>query len=187
MLFACLQLPLWVAPNLVTFSGLVVNAGTACMLFAQCPRLACTDGFASLACAVGLFVYQTLDAIDGKQARRTVRPSGTRFTASASVTHMPPGLAFSTRIFPDASRGLHPYAKRWTCGLDEAAPCALQKTSSPLGELFDHGCDAVSTIFVTGRVRMRRHSRFSRPSSGCVTAPFAVGMQLRRGHARRIG
>lgn len=45
-------------------------------------------------CAFGLFVYQSLDAIDGKQARRT-------------------------------------------------------KSSSPLGELFDHGCDAVSTVFVT--------------------------------------
>jgi ethanolaminephosphotransferase len=39
---------------------------------------------------LGLFLYQTLDAIDGKQARRT-------------------------------------------------------GSSSPLGELFDHGCDAVST------------------------------------------
>ena len=45
-------------------------------------------------CSVGLFVYQSLDAIDGKQARRT-------------------------------------------------------GSSSPLGELFDHGCDSVSTVFVT--------------------------------------
>lgn len=44
-------------------------------------------------CAVGVFVYQTLDAIDGKQARRT-------------------------------------------------------KTNNPLGELFDHGCDAISTFIV---------------------------------------
>lgn len=44
-------------------------------------------------CALGLFVYQSLDSIDGKQARRT-------------------------------------------------------NTSSPLGELFDHGCDSISTIFV---------------------------------------
>lgn len=40
-------------------------------------------------CALGLFTYQALDAIDGKQARRT-------------------------------------------------------NSSSPLGELFDHGCDCVS-------------------------------------------
>lgn len=44
----------------------------------------------TLWCAIGLFIYQTLDAIDGKQARRT-------------------------------------------------------NSSSPLGELFDHGCDSLST------------------------------------------
>ena len=47
---------------------------------------------ATLAAAIGLFLYQSLDAIDGKQARRT-------------------------------------------------------GTSSPLGELFDHGCDSLSTGF----------------------------------------
>jgi len=50
----------------------------------QAPR------WAFFLCAVGLFVYQSLDAIDGKQARRT-------------------------------------------------------GTSTPLGELFDHGCDSIST------------------------------------------
>ena len=47
-----------------------------------------------MGCALGLFVYQTLDAIDGKQARRT-------------------------------------------------------NSSNALGELFDHGCDSMSTVFVT--------------------------------------
>ncbi len=47
-------------------------------------------GWACYLCALGLFIYQSLDAIDGKQARRT-------------------------------------------------------KSSSPLGELFDHGCDSIST------------------------------------------
>lgn len=46
--------------------------------------------WAYIACACGLFIYQSLDAIDGKQARRT-------------------------------------------------------NSSSPLGELFDHGCDSLST------------------------------------------
>lgn len=49
--------------------------------------------WASALCALGLFFYQSLDAIDGKQARRT-------------------------------------------------------NSSSPLGELFDHGCDSISTVFV---------------------------------------
>lgn len=52
--------------------------------YAQAPS------WAFIMSAVGLFIYQSLDAIDGKQARRT-------------------------------------------------------NSSSPLGELFDHGCDAVST------------------------------------------
>lgn len=46
-----------------------------------------------LLCAVSIFWYQTMDALDGKQARRT-------------------------------------------------------GTSSPLGELFDHGCDAMSTTLI---------------------------------------
>ncbi|NXY42172.1 CEPT1 ethanolaminephosphotransferase, partial [Ceuthmochares aereus] len=53
----------------------------------QAPSWACILG------ALGLFIYQSLDAIDGKQARRT-------------------------------------------------------NSTSPLGELFDHGCDSISTVFV---------------------------------------
>lgn len=49
--------------------------------------------WAYMLCGAGLFVYQSLDAIDGKQARRT-------------------------------------------------------GTAGPLGELFDHGCDSISTVFV---------------------------------------
>lgn len=53
-------------------------------------RLFQAPTWAYLACALGLFIYQSLDAIDGKQARRT-------------------------------------------------------NSSTPLGELFDHGCDSLST------------------------------------------
>lgn len=52
--------------------------------------------------ALGLFIYQSLDAIDGKQARRT-------------------------------------------------------NSSSPLGELFDHGCDAVSTGASLFTVQLNPH------------------------------
>ena len=88
------KLPLWLAPNLITITGLLVNMITSMILFYYSP-----DGrqeapsYAPLACAVGIFVYQTLDAVDGKQARRT-------------------------------------------------------GSSSALGELFDHGCDSLSTVFV---------------------------------------
>ncbi|XP_030745692.1 cholinephosphotransferase 1 isoform X1 [Sitophilus oryzae] len=89
-----LRIPLWFAPNLLTIMGLVVNIFTALLLVAfspdakqEAPRWTCA------LCALGLFIYQSLDAIDGKQARRT-------------------------------------------------------NSANPLGELFDHGCDSLSTVFV---------------------------------------
>ncbi|XP_011051256.1 PREDICTED: cholinephosphotransferase 1 isoform X5 [Acromyrmex echinatior] len=88
------KVPLWLAPNLITVLGLIVNIVTTLILVyyspdarTEAPRWAC------FLCALGLFIYQSLDAIDGKQARRT-------------------------------------------------------GTSTPLGELFDHGCDSISTVFV---------------------------------------
>lgn len=89
-------MPLWVAPNLITICGLILNVVTSTLVIMHSPQANSHDvpSYIFVLCAVGLFLYQTLDAIDGKQARRT-------------------------------------------------------NTSSPMGELFDHGCDAVSTIFVT--------------------------------------
>ena len=59
-----------------------------------------------LACAISLFIYQSLDAIDGKQARRT-------------------------------------------------------GTNNPLGEFFDHGCDAISNLLLIpcsgGAVGLNEH------------------------------
>ena len=82
----------WVAPNLLTLvalfwiiSGALIWAsqdGSYEMIF---PR------WTYVYVAFTVFMYQTFDAIDGKQARRT-------------------------------------------------------QTSSPLGQLFDHGCDAINTI-----------------------------------------
>ncbi|XP_014463990.2 cholinephosphotransferase 1 isoform X2 [Alligator mississippiensis] len=86
--------PAWLAPNAITMGGLLLNVLPTLLLVACCPRATEQAPFwVFLLCAVGLFLYQSLDAIDGKQARRT-------------------------------------------------------NSSSPLGELFDHGCDSVSTVFV---------------------------------------
>ncbi|KAM7344519.1 choline/ethanolaminephosphotransferase 1 bbc isoform 4-T4 [Cochliomyia hominivorax] len=86
--------PLWLAPNLITIVGLIVNIVTTLILVAYSPEgTSPPPRWTCLLCAFGLFVYQSLDSIDGKQARRT-------------------------------------------------------NTSSPLGELFDHGCDSISTVFV---------------------------------------
>ncbi|XP_031438178.1 cholinephosphotransferase 1 [Clupea harengus] len=88
------QIPTWVAPNTLTIIGLVVNIVTTVILVYYCPSATEeAPSWAFILSALGLFIYQSLDAIDGKQARRT-------------------------------------------------------NSSSALGELFDHGCDAVSTVFV---------------------------------------
>lgn len=71
-------------------SDLVVSRPATSVTFLNMSVLFQAPLWAYLLCAVGLFIYQSLDAIDGKQARRT-------------------------------------------------------NSSSPLGELFDHGCDSLST------------------------------------------
>ncbi|XP_021707782.1 cholinephosphotransferase 1 isoform X3 [Aedes aegypti] len=88
------KVPLWLAPNLITIVGLVINILTTLILIYFSPNgREEPPRWASALCALGLFIYQSLDAIDGKQARRT-------------------------------------------------------NSSTPLGELFDHGCDSISTVFV---------------------------------------
>ncbi|KAL7668525.1 hypothetical protein ACOME3_009223 [Neoechinorhynchus agilis] len=89
-------IPLHIAPNLLTIIGLLANIITSLVLFYHCPTATeQPPRIPLLLCTISLFVYQTLDAIDGKQARRT-------------------------------------------------------NSSSPLGELFDHGCDTLSTVFLIG-------------------------------------
>ncbi|XP_029429138.1 choline/ethanolaminephosphotransferase 1 isoform X2 [Rhinatrema bivittatum] len=88
------RIPSWIAPNLITIIGLLINIVTTLILVYYCPTATeQAPVWAYVSCALGLFIYQSLDAIDGKQARRT-------------------------------------------------------NSSSPLGELFDHGCDSLSTVFV---------------------------------------
>ncbi|XP_043821883.1 cholinephosphotransferase 1 isoform X2 [Dromiciops gliroides] len=89
------RVPLWLAPNAITLSGLLVNVLSMLLLIFYCPTV--TEEaplWIFFMCGMGLFIYQSLDAIDGKQARRT-------------------------------------------------------NSCSPLGELFDHGCDCISTVFVS--------------------------------------
>jgi ethanolaminephosphotransferase len=93
--FLARQLPAWLAPNLITLIGLVAVVAGYAAVCVFVPELtpaatAAAPAWLWLCASASLFVYQTLDALDGKQARRT-------------------------------------------------------GTSSPLGELFDHGCDAIST------------------------------------------
>lgn len=85
-----LFLPLWLAPNLVTLIGFaVICLNISTLLYFVSDISDPLPSWVYFSFAAGLFIYQSLDAIDGKQARRT-------------------------------------------------------GTSSPLGEIFDHGCDALN-------------------------------------------
>ncbi|XP_072915858.1 cholinephosphotransferase 1 [Hemitrygon akajei] len=85
-------IPTWMAPNTITLLGLATNVLSTLLLVYYCPSATeQAPCYVYVLCGLGLFIYQSLDAIDGKQARRT-------------------------------------------------------NSSSPLGELFDHGCDSFSTV-----------------------------------------
>jgi phosphatidylglycerophosphate synthase len=87
-------MPRWLAPNLITLMSLMHGIIGSTLLIYYCPTLTeAAPQWVYLFYAWCMFMYQTLDGIDGKQARRI-------------------GAA------------------------------------SPLGQLFDHGCDALCCAFV---------------------------------------
>ncbi|XP_031388740.1 choline/ethanolaminephosphotransferase 1-like [Punica granatum] len=82
--------PLWMPPNGITLMGFLFLISSAFLGYIYSPRLdSPPPRWVHFAHGLFLFLYQTFDAVDGKQARRT-------------------------------------------------------SSSSPLGELFDHGCDALA-------------------------------------------
>ncbi|KAB1223396.1 Choline/ethanolaminephosphotransferase 1 [Morella rubra] len=82
--------PLWMPPNMITLVGFIFLLISALLGYIYSPRLdSAPPRWVHFAHGLLLFLYQTFDAVDGKQARRT-------------------------------------------------------SSSSPLGELFDHGCDALA-------------------------------------------
>eukprot|EP00124_Ichthyophonus_hoferi_P001693 Ihof_evm12s95 gene=Ihof_evmTU12s95 len=87
-------IPTWVAPNLITVVGLVFTVVVNLIQVHYSPFMDVpTPRWVYFAAGIALFLYQTFDAMDGKQARKT-------------------------------------------------------GTSSPLGLLFDHGCDAINTTVI---------------------------------------
>lgn len=62
-----MKVPLWVAPNLITIVGLIVNIVTALILLHYNPDGKSNNSppprWTYLLCALGLFIYQSLDAI----------------------------------------------------------------------------------------------------------------------------
>ncbi|CEO94583.1 CDP-alcohol phosphatidyltransferase [Plasmodiophora brassicae] len=64
--------PRCVAPNLITVTGLALIAAAATLTTVLSPDLTATlPASAHFICAVSILMYQTLDNMDGKQARRT--------------------------------------------------------------------------------------------------------------------
>ncbi|CAE7431951.1 captC, partial [Symbiodinium microadriaticum] len=65
-------IPKWVAPNLITFGGLLFSLCSFICVVVYNPSLE-SDGprWLGLITAINLFIYQTLDNMDGKQARKT--------------------------------------------------------------------------------------------------------------------
>ncbi|EYU28927.1 hypothetical protein ABFS82_12G084300 [Erythranthe guttata] len=85
--------PLWMPPNMITLIGAMFLITSALLGYIYSPHLdSPPPRWVHFAHGLLLFLYQTFDAVDGKQARRT-------------------------------------------------------NSSSPLGELFDHGCDALGCAF----------------------------------------
>ncbi|KAI1815228.1 CDP-alcohol phosphatidyltransferase [Poronia punctata] len=70
-------LPLWLAPNMVTLIGFFFILANVGLLVLVMPDLIGPGpSWLYLSFAFGLFMYQTMDNIDGKQARRTGTSSG---------------------------------------------------------------------------------------------------------------
>jgi len=98
-------LPRTMAPNMVTFIGFIFEAMSyLCMLYYDATLTKEIPAWTFFFAAFCQFVYQTMDAVDGKHARET-------------------------------------------------------KSSSPLGQLFDHGCDSFSInfLFLTTAQACRLH------------------------------
>jgi len=92
----CAALPSWLAPNCVTVAGLLLLLLSAELCRAESPHFdAPLPSSRLLLHAALLFGYQTLDAVDGKQARRTGSsgPLGASLAAAASLP-----LCFATPL-----------------------------------------------------------------------------------------
>ncbi|PFH56784.1 hypothetical protein XA68_15979 [Ophiocordyceps unilateralis] len=70
-------LPMWLAPNMVTLLGFFFILGNVGLLVLCMPDLVGPGpAWLYFSFSLGLFMYQTMDNVDGKQARRTGTSSG---------------------------------------------------------------------------------------------------------------
>jgi len=65
-------IPIWLAPNVITLMSLVITTSAYVLCLLNSPRFEePVPRWLSLYAAAALFLYQTLDNLDGRQARRT--------------------------------------------------------------------------------------------------------------------
>ena len=99
----CGLLPPWLAPNCVTVGGLLLAVLSVGLCWAGSPRLDAPLSPAILLLhAALLFGYQTLDAVDGKQARRT----GSSGPLGACPPPPPPPPRGASRPLPPPRRAV---------------------------------------------------------------------------------
>lgn len=69
-------IPIWMAPNLVTVIGLLFTTASYVLMYYTAPgmRTEDTPSWVFPTAAFGLFIYQTLDNMDGKQVRCCMLP-----------------------------------------------------------------------------------------------------------------
>ncbi|GMH39591.1 hypothetical protein BSKO_07489 [Bryopsis sp. KO-2023] len=117
------KLPMWLAPNLITLSGLLGVVFAHMLTVIYLPDFeGRAPSWAYTLAGISVVIYANLDCIDGKQARRT-------------------------------------------------------GSSSPLGQLFDHGCDAYVVHLLIGNIMAcAGHTCGPRTVIGCVTImlPWAL-------------
>uniref|UniRef100_A0ABM0MUK0 Choline/ethanolaminephosphotransferase 1-like n=1 Tax=Saccoglossus kowalevskii TaxID=10224 RepID=A0ABM0MUK0_SACKO len=67
----CLKIPHWVAPTTLSTIGIFINTFTTLVVLFFCPSGSeQAPSWVYILCAVGLFLYQTVDSLDGKQERK---------------------------------------------------------------------------------------------------------------------
>ena len=90
--------PLWLAPNCITAGGLALVVLSCALAWRTSPRLdAELDPSLMMVHAALLFAYQTLDAVDGKQARARSRSLSRRALLQRAGPRKPPVRARDAR------------------------------------------------------------------------------------------
>lgn len=170
--------PMWVAPNLLTFSGwclLIVNL--ALLSFYDWDFYTTSNdlgivrppipAWVWLVCAIFHFLSHTLDGIDGKQARRTGMSTPLGLTClllpsffSSPSSHFPSLSSFHSLSLPPSHPSIAvvlispPFLSlsllfpSSSSLLSPLSSLYLPLSPSLTGELFDHGLDSWATILL---------------------------------------